>query len=147
MAAAYQLGLSGSVIRTADGVSIPADPLNSDRQKYLAWIALGNVADPAAVLPIPVPLSVSRRQYFMQGVVEGWYTQAQALALITTGTLPPSVITFVASLPVAQQFAANMYLIGESVYMRNNPLLNSMTAAGNLSSAYMDAFFIAAALL
>jgi len=94
-----------------------------------------------------VPRSVTRRQYYMQGVAQGWFTQAQALALIQLGTLPPSVVSFVNSLPANQQFAANMYLVGEQIYYRNNPLLISMTAAGGITSAQMDAFFKAASLL
>lgn len=107
----------------------------------------GTVIVPAPVPPPPVPSSVSRRQYYMQGVTVGWFTQAQALALIQLGTLPPSVVTFVASLPANQQFAANMYLVGSATYERNNPLLIALTTAGGISSAFMDSFFIAAALL
>lgn len=101
----------------------------------------------AFVAKASVPGSVTRRQYYMQGVVAGWFTQAQALALITTGTLPPSVISFVSSLPAGQQFAANMYLIGAATYERNNPLLIQLTTAGGITSAFMDAFFTSAALL
>ena len=96
---------------------------------------------------VPVPVSVTRRQYYMEGAAMGWFTQAQALALIQTGTLPPSIVSYVNSLPANQQFAAQMYLIGETTYYRNNALLNAMATAGGISQATMDAVFIAAALL
>ena len=37
----------GAIIRTTDKASIPLDEENTDYQDYLAWVALGNTADPA----------------------------------------------------------------------------------------------------
>ena len=34
-----------SIIRLADNATIPFDPANTDYQKYLAWVAEGNVAE------------------------------------------------------------------------------------------------------
>jgi len=36
-----------SIIRTSDNAYIPMDEANTDYQAYLAWVALGNVAEPA----------------------------------------------------------------------------------------------------
>jgi len=44
--ALYKL-LESGVINTASGVSFPADPGNRHYQEYLAWVALGNMPDPA----------------------------------------------------------------------------------------------------
>ena len=41
------LGQSEAVIRLSDNAYIPLDPDNTDYQAYLAWVALGNVAEPA----------------------------------------------------------------------------------------------------
>jgi hypothetical protein len=47
----YQRIGNGLVFRLSDGVTIPPDPRNVDRQEYEAWMAKGNTAPPA-----PVPL-------------------------------------------------------------------------------------------
>ena len=42
----YQLTSGTSIIRTADGATIPADSCNADYQAYEAWIAAGNTPTP-----------------------------------------------------------------------------------------------------
>ena len=49
----YQLTATESVIRTADGASIPNDPANRDWVEYQQWLADGGVPDPY-VPPDPV---------------------------------------------------------------------------------------------
>jgi len=43
----YKLTKFDSVIRTADGASIPFDPANTDYQEYLKWVEAGNTPLPA----------------------------------------------------------------------------------------------------
>jgi hypothetical protein len=50
----YQLTQNPDVIlRTADGASIPTKRGNKDYRNYLDWVAAGNTADPASVIPNP----------------------------------------------------------------------------------------------
>ena len=42
----YKLSNTTSIIRIIDGASIPNDKANTDYQKYLAWVASGNVPSP-----------------------------------------------------------------------------------------------------
>jgi hypothetical protein len=46
---------TGSVIREADGVTIPADDRNRDWRKYLAWFESGGIPDPEVVTSPPSP--------------------------------------------------------------------------------------------
>lgn len=47
----YKLNRSPSdidyIIKLGDGAYIPVDTENTDYQAYLAWVALGNTAEPA----------------------------------------------------------------------------------------------------
>lgn len=51
--ALYKLTSGTMVIRTTDGVFIPADTRNGDYAAYQAWLGLGNTPDPADVDPVP----------------------------------------------------------------------------------------------
>jgi hypothetical protein len=49
----YKATQGTSIFRVSDCATIPVDPGNRDYQDYLAWVAKGNVADPADVPIVP----------------------------------------------------------------------------------------------
>ena len=53
MAENYKLTDNDTIIRIADGASIPADPANSDYAEYLEWVEEGNTPDAADAAPAP----------------------------------------------------------------------------------------------
>jgi hypothetical protein len=68
-------------------------------------------------------------------------TAAQMMMALSEQTYYQSVMAYVNSLPVAQQFAFNRACDFE----RNDPLINSLSVNIPLTSAQIDALFIAAA--
>jgi hypothetical protein len=49
----YKLTNTDSIIRIADGASIPANPANTDYAEYLLWVKAGNTATAADAIPDP----------------------------------------------------------------------------------------------
>ncbi len=143
----YALTATTGIIRGSDGAHIPADPNNSDYRAFLAWQASGKVATPYVAPPAPVPSVVSRRQFFQAAAQEGIITQAEALALLATGVIPAELQMAINALPAAEQFPAQLAIIGDPTFERANPLVAALSAAMNQTSAQIDAMFTLAATL
>jgi hypothetical protein len=95
----------------------------------------------------PVPEEISDRQFFQQLAIAGLITQDEALAAVMTGALPAAMLTFVASLPADQQFAARMALCGATVFKRSHPLTAAFASAEGMTPEQIDALWRAAAAL
>jgi hypothetical protein len=97
--------------------------------------------------PPPVPASVSRRQFFQAAAQAGIITEAEALAIFTTGALPSSMGAALAALSAEQRFSAQMGILGSASFERGNSLVVALGAAMDKTSAQIDALFILAATL
>lgn len=121
----YRLNESGLAVRTADEATIPNDPGNSDRQKYLAWISAGNVPDPYVPPPPPPVTQVQPVQGRIALLNAGLLDQAQAAVNAAGG-------------------ATAIWWEYALVWERSNPLLKSIGQALNLTDAQIDQLFTAA---
>src|SRR6201998_4445664 len=107
-------------------------------------------ADPAVVAflnpPPPIP-DITRRQFVQQMAAQGIIAQSDAIALVSNGTMPPSLSTVIAKLPTAEQFAANMFILSGEDFVRSSQLVIDIGTAYGFTSAQMDTFFTTAATL
>lgn len=139
--AAYTLLPDGMVVRTSDGALIPTDPANRDRLAVVAWLAAGNVADVPPAAPVPVPQSISRRQFLLALLGAGFVTPAEALAAATEGAVPANLATMLATLPEADALAVRITWASMTVAERDNPIIATLIAAGLASEAQTDELF------
>ncbi|MBK3798650.1 hypothetical protein GAY33_05290 [Azospirillum brasilense] len=139
----------GFVLRLADRAVIPPSEGNIDYQAYLAWVGAGNMPTPfePPAVPDPVPASISDRQFFQQLAVDGYISQAEALAAVKTGDVPAILLALIADMPDDERFAAEMLLSGATTYERAHPLSVAIGEARGLTPEEVNAFFRAAAKL
>jgi hypothetical protein len=97
------------------------------------------------VVTVDVPAVISDRQFFQQLAVAQIITEAEALAAVRTGAIPSLLAAFIATLPQADRFAAEMVLSGATDFLRVHPLTDAIGASQGMTPAQVDAFFIAAA--
>ena len=97
----------------------------------------------AAQALIPPP-SVTRRQFFQAAAQLNLITTVEALALFSTGTIPAEIATAMAALPMAQQFPAQIQLLGALNFYRADPLLIDVCTVFGQTSAQIDALFVLA---
>ena len=78
---------------------------------------------------------------------ESLIAQAEALALLASGTMPASLAAAIATLPAPEQFAAQMSILGDANFSRTNALVAALGTAMGKTSADIDALFTLAASL
>jgi len=98
------------------------------------------------VEPAPPVPTISRRQFFQQAAIAGIISETEALAAVTTGALPSSILAFISTLPAGQQFGAKM-LFSVSEFVRSSPMANAFGQTLGMTPEQIDAFFLAASEL
>lgn len=125
---------------------------------YKTWLAQGNVPTRIASMDelkevliaagvINVPQTISDRQFFQQLAIAGVISQEEALAAVKTGDIPAALSGFIAALPDAARFNAEMLLSGATLFQRAHPLTDAIAAAQGMTPEQVDDFFRAAAAL
>lgn len=123
----YKLTDSTNIVRVVDATYIPADPANTDYQQYLAWLAEGNTPDPYVPPPPPIPSTVTR---------------FQALAVLAAGGYLDTIKTYIATL--GEDNITRLAWENAADWERTSPTLNALATMLNLTSAEVDALFVAA---
>jgi len=123
----YKLTKTDIIIGPPGNVYIPADPANTDYQQYLAWLAEGNTPEPYVPPPPPIPATVTR---------------FQALAVLAAGGYLDTVRTYIATL--GEDNITRLAWENAADWERSSPTLNALATMLNLTSAEVDALFVAA---
>jgi hypothetical protein len=123
----YKLTDSTTIIRISDGAAIPPDPGHSAYVEYLEWLAEGNTPEPYVPPPPPIPSTVTR---------------FQALAVLAVGGYLPTIRTYIATL--GEDNITRLAWESASEWERTSPTLNALATMLNLTSAEVDALFVAA---
>lgn len=118
----------------APWIEVPDDVFAGFVQDGNGW-----AAPPAP--PAPVPPSISFAQLLIGLVSEGWITADEGRAWRDRTALPAPVQALIASLPEAQQFAAETRAFAPSEVLRNDPLVQGLGVVAGKTEAQLDDFF------
>jgi hypothetical protein len=102
---------------------------------------------PPPTVPPPVPITISDRQFFQQLAIMGKITQAEALAAVGTGAIPPEMQSVLNAMPADQQFSAEMILTGARDFLRTDPLVAVYAQSQGMSDDDINALWLAASAL
>jgi hypothetical protein len=138
---------TNAVVRLTDNAIIgPENEL--EWEEYQTWLSEGNTPEEPESELLPVPSTISDRQFFQQAAILGVISQAEALAAVQTGTIPPVLQSIVDGIQdPSEKFAATMLLAGATVFERNHPFTNAVGVALGWSTEQIDQFFIDASKL
>jgi len=109
-----------TVVRDADGASIPPDPRNADWQAYQAWLAAGNT--PAPYTPPPPPPTVLSYLQF-----RALFTASENQAIITAAQSNHALLDW-----LLQAVGAGQITLSDAAVKAG---LDTLVAAGLITSA------------
>ena len=99
----------------------------TNNEQYLQWLADGNTPEPYVAPPPPIPSTVTR---------------FQALAVLAAGGYLDTVRTYINTLD--QNNVQRLAWENAADWERTSPTLNALATMLNLTSAEVDALFVAA---
>ena len=104
---------------------------------------VGDLYDGTAFSPpqAPVPRALSRRQFIVGMLTEGFITAADADALSATGAIPAPFAAVAAQLPADQQVIARVTIRTATEFYRDNPLMIAGLGVVGATEAQLDEFF------
>ena len=93
---------------------------------------------------LDLPATISRRQFF-QGLAQRTpplIAEEEALAAVTSGTIPAGMAALVAQLPAGAPFEAKMRISGDAKYHRHHPFTEQFAALYGWTPAMTDEFWV-----
>ena len=133
---------SDAELETAGLYRVTTDPVPSG-QTATGWELQDRGGKPVLVPitiptpPPPMPTQITNRQYYQQLAIMGPITQQEAADAVV-GTPPPTILGYISSLPQAQQFDAEMFFKGGTIYDRHAALLTGLATYMGWSNSFMD---------
>lgn len=142
----------GSILAVIDEqeMFVPDDMYNRHRVMIAEWEAEGNTIEPYVAPPTIeiVPDEISRRQFFQQLAKMEIITKSEALAALTSGSIPTPLQNIIDQLPTDEdKFNAQMLVIGASTFNRTHPLAEIVRQAMQWTIEQKDQFWRDAASL
>lgn len=142
--AKYFVDRNGTYIGGFEGVDPPEGSIEVPTAPAHA-LDVWNGEDWDAYIPPPViPDRISDRQFFQTLADRDMITQAEALAAVKTGEIPPVMVAILDGMPTENRFSAEMLLSGATEFKRSHPLVEAFGAAMSWSAADVDEFWIEA---
>jgi hypothetical protein len=140
---AYAFVKNGIVENIAENEPPPGWSLAGFTVVESATAKVGDLYDGTNFTPPqePVPAALSRRQFIIGAMTEGFITEAEADALSATGAVPGPFAAVVAQLPAEQQVAARVTIRTATEFYRANPLVTAGMTAVGATEAQLDDFF------
>lgn len=126
---------------------IPGDPGWAEAlEKYSGGDPTVSVPPPPLATTLTIS-AISDRQMAQIMATKNIISEAEALAWVSSGTVPIAMDALVNGLPEGDRFAARMLLAGATTFERSHPLVAVLGASYGMSSGEIDDLFRAAALL